>query len=158
MSLFVTEADSLYVSTSSLSFTLLFWPSQFPPSSLPSYLPPSSLGGRFLPVSTSPGGGEGCLSRASSTLPLSLLSLSLALSLCFLSAARSLSIRHSRTETVSITYRQVQVQRWHSLTLLRPVNSTQWSRCSRKMKMKKKSSGVMWGAWMTSQSRSWCQV
>lgn len=86
-----------------------------PPSSLPSLLPalpPSLLGGRFLPVSTSPG-EEGRLIPASSTLPFSLslaLSTPLFPSLCFLSAAHSLLIRHSHTEMVSITYCQVQVQ------------------------------------------------
>lgn len=81
MSLFITQADSLCVSTASLGFTLLFWPSYFPPYLLPpSLLPPSSLGSCFLPVSTSLG-REGCLIPASSTFPLSFLSLS-SLSAC----------------------------------------------------------------------------
>ena len=64
MSLFITYADSLSASTSSLCVIIRFGPSHFPPP----FLPPSSLGGRFLPVSTSPGGGGGCLIPASSTL------------------------------------------------------------------------------------------
>lgn len=72
---------SVYVSTPSLSFTILFWPSQSPtppslPRSLPDFLPPSSLGGRFLPVSTSPRRGgvfDPSLFNSPSLLSLSLL-------------------------------------------------------------------------------------
>lgn len=73
MSLFVTWADLLCVSTSSLSFTILFWPSQFLP--LPPSLSTSFLPWRLLSASQHiPPGGEGCLIRASSNLPLSFLS------------------------------------------------------------------------------------
>lgn len=86
-------------------------PPSLPPS-LPPCLPTSFLPRRSLSASQHipPPGGEGCLIRASSNLP-SLLSLSLALSPCFLSAGGSLSIRRSRTQAVSITYRQARVQR-----------------------------------------------
>ena len=155
MSLFVTQGDSL-------RYHLLpqfYHPVPSPPplpTSLPPCLPTSFLPRRSLSASQHiPRAGS--LIRASSTLPLSFLPLSLspARSLCFLSAARSLSIRHSRTEAVSITYRQVQVQRWHSLTLLRPVSSTQWSRRSREGKGRKKK--CVW--WVTSLARRRrCQV
>lgn len=122
---------TLYDSTSLLVLTL---PSDLL-SSDPTYLlPPSAV-----PFCQSAhhrgrrGGGVGFVILASSTLPCSSLSLSfpsVALSLRFFSAVHSPLTRDSHTETVSVTYRQVQVQRWHSLTSLRPVNSTQWSRCS----------------------------
>lgn len=148
MSLFVTQGDSL-------RFHLLpqfYHPVPPPPPSLPSHLlPPSAVA---FCQSAHPPGGEFDPSLFNSPSLLSP-SLSPARSLCFLSAARSLSIRHSRTEAVSITYRQVQVQRWHSLTLLRPVTSTQWSRRSREGKGRKKKR--VW--WVTSLARRRrCQV
>lgn len=108
MSLFVTQGDSLSPFPPPPSvFTILSPP--LPPSLAPC-LPTSFLPRRSLSASQHiPRAGS--LIRASSTLPLSFLPLSPARSLRFLSAARSLSIRHSRTEAVSITYRQVQVQR-----------------------------------------------
>ncbi len=89
MSLFVTQADSLSVSTSCLSFTILFWPSQFPlPPSLPSYLlPPSFLPRRSLSASQHiPRAGRGVWSEP---LQLSLSPFSLSVLFPF---SRSLSV------------------------------------------------------------------
>ncbi len=100
-------------SSSSPSFTILFWPSKIPPPpSLPSYLlPPSAVA---FCQSAHPPGGEGCLIRASSTLPLSFLSppLSVYVSFQLLTLCRFAALTQKRSPLLTVKSKFKDDIRW----------------------------------------------